>query len=70
MGLQSEESILRQFNPEIITTANNALDSKNNNVNLETEMAEMSKNGMKYTAVATLQERIFRGIQELIRGTV
>ena len=66
--LKSEDEILGQFNPEMISTSNNAVDSKNNNVNLETEMAEVSKNGMKYTAVATLQERIFRGLQELIRG--
>jgi flagellar basal-body rod protein FlgB len=64
----SEDEILGKFNPEMITTPNNSMDSKNNNVNLETEMAEVSKNGMKYTAVATLQERIFRGLQELIRG--
>ncbi len=66
--LKNEHEILGRFNPEIISTPNNSLDSGNNNVNLEAEMAEVSKNGMKYSAVATLQERIFRGLQELIRG--
>ncbi len=67
-ALKNEPEILEKFNPEIINTPNNSLDSNNNNVNLETEMAEVSKNGMKYAAVATLQERMFRGLQELIRG--
>lgn len=38
-----------------------------NNVNIEREMADLAKNGMKYNALAFLQQKAFRGMSELIK---
>ncbi len=37
-----------------------------NNVNIEREMAELAKNGMKYNALATLQQKAFQGMANVI----
>lgn len=57
-------------NFETVYTSDDATSIKEdgNNVNMESEMVELSKNGMKYNALATLQEKMFRGLQEVIKG--
>lgn len=38
-----------------------------NNVNIEREVAELSKNGMKYNALANLQQKAFQGLADVIK---
>jgi flagellar basal-body rod protein FlgB len=56
------------FNPEISNTNDPPVKTDGNNVNIEYEMAELAKNGTKYTAITTLQEEAFRGLQDIIKG--
>lgn len=58
----------QSFKPEQIDST--GLDEKpnGNNVNIESEMVELSKNGMKYTAITGFQEKAFRGILDIIKG--
>ncbi|MDD3013189.1 MAG: flagellar basal body protein [Candidatus Gastranaerophilales bacterium] len=57
----------QKFNPEIIQSDANAKPN-GNNVNIEHEMAQLSQNGMKYNALAHLQEKMFKGMLEAIKG--
>ncbi len=56
------------FGPKIIISGKSGSDGSLNNVNIEMEMAELAKNGMKYNALAHLQSKAFRGLSEVIRG--
>ncbi len=53
------------FMPE--TTVSQAKSIGINNVNIEREMAELSKNGMKYNALAILQQKAFQGMSDVIQ---
>lgn len=59
---------LNSFSPEYIVDDKTPSKPDGNNVNIEYEMAQLSKNGMKYSALSTLQAKMFRGIQEAIKG--
>lgn len=67
---ENYETDYKSFNPEIIQT--NEADTKpnGNNISIEHEMAELTQNGMKYNALATLQEKMFRGLQDIIKGAM
>ena len=54
------------FKPSIIITNDPAQSANGNNVNIEMEMAELAKNGMKYNALAALQAKAFKGLSEVI----
>lgn len=60
--------IYSDFNPQISSNDTSEMKSDGNNVNLEYEMAELAKNGTKYSAITTLEEKMFRGIQDVIKG--
>ena len=53
------------FKPQIIITPS---DGTSNNVNIEMEMAELAKNSMRYNALAAMQAKALKGMQEVIRG--
>ncbi|HSA05628.1 MAG TPA: flagellar basal body rod protein FlgB [Candidatus Gastranaerophilales bacterium] len=38
-----------------------------NNVNIEKEMADLTKNGMTYNALATLQQKAFKSMSDVIQ---
>lgn len=56
------------FNPQIIISGDPIQNGSLNNVNLEIEMAELAKNGMKYNALAQMQAKAFQGFKDLIQG--
>ena len=58
------------FKPEIITDEKTPSAKDNgNNVNIEAEMVELAKNGTKYEALATLEQKMFSGTTDIIKGT-
>lgn len=67
MPLQSAVYDLQysDFNPEMIISEQNSVGK--NNVNLESEMAELAKNGIKYNALAILQQKAFQGLKTIIQ---
>lgn len=56
------------FNPNIVLSGNPTQNGSLNNVNIEIEMAELAKNGMKYNALARIQAKAFQGFKEVIKG--
>lgn len=56
------------FKPKLIISSDPTQEGSVNNVNIEMEMAELAKNGMKYNALAHLQQKAFQGMQRLITG--
>ncbi|HBG48373.1 MAG TPA: hypothetical protein DDW90_02475, partial [Cyanobacteria bacterium UBA9971] len=57
------------FNPQTIESDENSPNETGNTVNIEKEMSSLTKNGMTYNALATLQAKEFRGLSEIIRGS-
>jgi len=57
------------FNPQTIESDENSPNEIGNTVNIEKEMSSLTKNGMTYNALATLQAKEFRGLSEIIRGS-
>ncbi|EKE02995.1 MAG: Flagellar basal-body rod protein FlgB [uncultured bacterium] len=62
----SQNELYKKFTPEMYETDNAAIKPNGNNVNVEYEMAELAKNGTKYTAIATFQEKMFLGLKTVI----
>jgi len=58
------------FNPQTIESDENPPNETGNTVNIEKEMSSLTKNGMTYNALATLQAKEFRSLAELIRTPV
>ncbi|OGI02702.1 MAG: flagellar basal-body rod protein FlgB [Candidatus Melainabacteria bacterium GWF2_37_15] len=56
------------FKPSLIISNDPAQSANGNNVNVEMEMAELAKNGMKYNALAALQAKAFKGLSDVIMG--
>jgi flagellar basal-body rod protein FlgB len=54
---------LGDFKPEIVTSEGAP---GTNNVNIETEMADLSKTGLMYDALATLQQKAFQEMKDVI----
>lgn len=64
----SKVNIYKDFQPEIVSDNASALSPDGNNVNIETEMAELAKNGTKFQVIAESQSRIFASLDAEIRG--
>lgn len=62
------KSAYNNFSPEIKIDNSEVASSDGNNVNLESEMAELAKNGTKYTVISNLEGKKFSGMSELIKG--
>jgi len=58
----------QKFQPEIIQTNDANTKPNGNNISIEHEMAQLAQNGMKYTALSTLQGKMFQQMQDIIRG--
>ncbi|OGI00740.1 MAG: flagellar basal-body rod protein FlgB [Candidatus Melainabacteria bacterium GWF2_32_7] len=65
-SLNYQEDLYKEFKPEISETGNAAIKTDGNNVNIEYEMAELAKNGTKYAAITTMQEKMFSGLRSVI----
>ncbi len=55
----------KDFSPETYESQADGIGG--NNVNIERQMAELAKNGMKYNALALLQQKAFQGMSDLIQ---
>lgn len=64
----SSENTYENFSPEVVQTSDPATNANGNNINVEQEMALLAQNGMKYTALSVLQEKMIRGMQDVIKG--
>lgn len=56
------------FKPEVIDDMNAPITQDGNNVNIEQEMAELSKNASKYMILTELESRSFTKMVDLIKG--
>lgn len=56
------------FNPQVIDDVDSASDETGNNVDLESEMMDMAKVGMRYNVLANLEQRQLRNIAGAIKG--
>ncbi len=56
------------FNPEIIRDTSEFDPASGNNVDMEKEMMDMAKNGMKYSVLANLEGKMFSGLDEIIKS--
>jgi len=59
---------ISDFNPQTIESDDNPPSDNGNTVNIEQEMSSLTKNGMSYNALASLQAREFKVLSEVIRG--
>ena len=66
--VESENSNYKSFKPEMFTDSGVTEKADGNGVNIEFEMAELSKNGMKYAAVSQMQANEFKLILDTIKG--
>ena len=70
VGFSEDQSVnnYNYFKPEVVADDNAPLDAKGNSVNIESEMVELAKNGTKYEALSTLQQKEFGSLSEIIKG--
>ncbi len=71
--IKEQEAILSennygQFKPSVSMDMSQYDQIDGNNVILEKEMMDMAQTGMKYNVIATLQGKMFTGLQTIIRG--
>lgn len=60
---------ISDFDPQTVESNENSPNAGGNTVNIEQEMSSLTKNGMSYNALASLQAREFRGLAEVIKGS-
>ncbi len=63
-----QTDIYNNYKPQIVDDIVSGSDSKGNNVNLESEVMDMAKVGMKYNILATLEQKQMRIIAGAIKG--
>lgn len=56
------------YSPEVFMDTESPEITRGNNVNIEKEMVQLSKNGTKFTALAEIQSKAFRKMEALIKG--
>jgi len=56
------------FQPEVVQTDDPNVRPDGNNTSIEHEMSQLTQNGMRYTALATLQGKMLKEIQDVIKG--
>jgi flagellar basal-body rod protein FlgB len=71
-GSVSEEAILKNnnytdFKPNIVADQESPEIANGNNVNIESEMIELSKNGTKYTILAELQGKRLKETESIMK---
>ena len=63
-----QSNVYDQFRPQLVTDVYSGTDNHGNNVELEREMMDLSKNGTKYMVLSNLERRQFTVLSEIIRG--
>lgn len=58
-----------QYDPQVMDDIFSEGTLDGNNVELEKEMTDLSKNGMKYVTISKMQQKYFSGLSEVIRGS-
>ena len=58
-----------QYDPQVMDDIFSEGTLDGNNVELEKEMTDLSKNGIKYMTISKLEQKYFTGISEIIRGS-
>jgi len=58
------------FNPQVNNDTASPEIQDGNNVNVEKEMVELAKTGMRYNILSELQGKKFRGYNEIIKGAI
>ncbi len=56
------------YKPEIIRDYTAANPETGNNVNIEAEMMDMTKTGIQYNALSTLEGKMFQGLLDVIKS--
>ena len=60
--------IYGEFKPQYVTDLYSGSNSDGNNVELEREMMDLSKTGMRYLVLSNLSRRYYTGLSEVIKG--
>lgn len=63
-----KENAFNNYNPEVIMDISAVNPETGNNVNIEKEMLDMSKAGIQYTVLSTLQGKMVQGISDVIKS--
>jgi len=58
---------IADFNPKFGENTDNPANKNGNTVNIEQEMSSLTKNGMEYDALATMQSKEFRILTDIIK---
>ena len=57
-----------QYDPQVMDDIFSEGTLDGNNVELEKEMTDLSKNGVKYVTISRLEQKYFNGLADVIRG--
>lgn len=63
-----QSNIYDKFNPQVTDDTTVGDEQTGNNVNLEKEVMDMTKVGTKYSILATLEQREFKILNDVIKG--
>jgi flagellar basal-body rod protein FlgB len=64
----NNENSFKSFNPEVAVSEEMPKNLNGNTVNIEKEMSELSKNGMRYNAITQLLSKKYKGLGEIIKS--
>lgn len=63
-----KSNVMEDFNPQVVTDIYSGPNVDGNNVELEREMMDLSKTGMRYMVLSNLERRQFSQLNSVIRG--
>ncbi|MDD3150663.1 MAG: flagellar basal body protein [Candidatus Gastranaerophilales bacterium] len=59
----------KDFAPELYSDNSSAMSADGNNVNIEKEMVELTKNGTKYTVLTDIESKIYKKIENILKSS-
>jgi len=62
------DELKNTYNPSVYEDTNTVEKTNGNSVNIEFEMTQLAKNGMKYTVLSTVQGKSLKEILDVIKG--
>ncbi len=63
-----KSNVYEDFKPQYVTDIYSGTDSTGNNVELEREMMDLSKTGMRYLVLSNLERKSFESVSRVISG--
>ena len=63
-----KSNVMEDFKPQVVTDIYSGPNVDGNNVELEREMMDLSKTGMRYMVLSNLERRQFSQLNSIIRG--